>query len=148
MNLLLRQIEEAFGDAPRPPDEELLHEACSDDSDLKRLYGIRHWREVPDSAIETEWAALYFLSPAGFRHFLPAYLSYSVRYAESGAAAVGATLFALAPAPGDLLVFSLSKFSLFNNAQRSAVAAFLGAMAGFQDLYAEELRAAGEYWNL
>ena len=36
---------------------------------------IGHWRELTDAQVEREYAALSFLSPAGYRHFIPAYLS-------------------------------------------------------------------------
>jgi hypothetical protein len=44
----LAQIEGAFGDAPRPSNEDLLHERCMDDNDIARLYPVAHWRELPD----------------------------------------------------------------------------------------------------
>lgn len=133
---VLRQIEEAFAEAPRPPDAELLHESCRDDGDIAALYGIRQWREVPDDVVEREYAALAFLSPAGFRHFLPAYLSWALRHPDGGAAVVGSTIFALAPMDGDprLREFMLSKLALFDDSQRAAVVAFLEAMAAFEDV--------------
>ena len=84
--------------------------------------------------MEGEWAALFFLSPAGFRHFLPAYMSWVLRHPDGGAAAVGSTLFALTPATDDLRTFSLSKFALLDEAQRAAVLSFLEAMAPFEDV--------------
>lgn len=139
MDDALSRIEEAFADAPRPSDEELLHESCRhgsccDDMDVQRLYGIPHWRDVPEDVVEGEWAALFFLSPAGFRHFLPAYMSWVLRYPDGGAAAVSSTLFALTPAADDLRTFSLSKFTLLNDSQRSAVLSFLEAMAPHEDV--------------
>ena len=135
----LTRIEEAFAAAPRPPDEELLHESCRhgsccDDMDIQGLYGIPHWRDVPEAVVEGEWAALYFLSPAGFRHFLPAYMSWVLRHSDGGSAAVGSTLFALTPATDDLRAFSLSKFTQLNEPERSAVLSFLEAMAPFEDV--------------
>lgn len=138
MDEVLRRIAEAFAEAPRPTDEELLHERCFDDNDLRSLYGIPHWREVPEAVVEYEYAALFFLSPAGFRHFLPAYLSWVLRHPDSGAAVVDSTLMALMPASE----FGLSKFTLLDGAQRAAVAAFLEAMADFVDVD-EGL----EYWR-
>jgi hypothetical protein len=80
----LRQIEEAFAEAPRPPNEDLLHPNCFDDNDVAALYEIRHWREMSDVMVENEYAAPAFLSPAGFRHFLPAYLAWVLRLPDSG----------------------------------------------------------------
>jgi hypothetical protein len=67
--------------------------------------------EQADEAVEYEYAALFFLGPAGFRHFLPAYMSMS---------------FALR--------FSFSKFALFDDAQRKAGLAFLEVKAGHEDV--------------
>ena len=135
----LSQIEEAFAGVPRPSDEELLHEdcrhgSCCDDMDIQSLYGISHWRDVPEVVVEGEWAALFFLCPAGFRHFLPAYMSWVLRHPDGGAAVVSSTLIALTPATDDLRTFSLSKFTLLNEDQRSAVLSFLEAMAPFEDV--------------
>jgi len=68
---VLRQIERAFADPPRPADDELLHPDARDDNDIKSLYGVTRWRDLSDEAVEYEYAALFFLGPAGFRHFLP-----------------------------------------------------------------------------
>ena len=127
---------------PRPPDDELLHPEARDDGDIKGLYGVRHWRELPEATVEGEYAALFFLGPAGFRHFLPAYMAWVLRHPESGAAVVGSTIFALTPARGDLRAFSLSKFSLFDAAQRAAVLAFLEALSPYDDV-----AAALAYWR-
>jgi hypothetical protein len=43
-------------------------------------------------------------------------------------------VYALTSAQGDLRDFSLSKFDLFDQAQRKAVLAFLEAMAGHEDV--------------
>jgi len=62
----LDAIGAAFGDAPRPADAELLHERCFDDNDIAALYGVEHWRVLPDDVVEREYAALSFLSPAAW----------------------------------------------------------------------------------
>ena len=131
---VLSQIDRAFADSPRPADDQLLHPDAHDDNDIKSLYGVAHWHDLSDEAVEFEYAALFFLGPAGFRHFLPAYMSFALRHQDGGAAVVGSTVYALRPAQGDLREFSLSKFDLFDQAQRKAVLAFLEAMAGHEDV--------------
>ena len=79
----LATIGAAFADAPRPSDRELLHERCFDDNDIAALYGVAHWRELDDATVEREYAALSFLSPAGFRHFIPAYLGFALRHPDT-----------------------------------------------------------------
>lgn len=141
---VLRQLDAAFADAPRPANEDLLHEQCFDDGDIAALYGIGHWRDVPDDIVEREYAALSFLSAAGFRHFIPAYMSWVLRHPKSPAAVVDSTLWALAPSrnPPELVAFALSKFMLLDEAQRAAIAAFLEAL---KDL--EDVDEALEYWQ-
>lgn len=75
---MLSQIQQAFAEAPRPSDDHLLHPDCRDDNDIKSLYGVNHWRDLPDEAVEYEYAALFFLGSAGFHHFLPAYMSFAL----------------------------------------------------------------------
>ena len=97
---VLPQIERAFADTPRPADDQLLHPDARDDNDIKSLYGVAHWHDLFDEAVEYECAALFFLGPAVFRHFLPAYMSFALRHEDSGAAVVGSTVYALRPAQG------------------------------------------------
>jgi hypothetical protein len=144
---VLEVIERAFAEAPRPKDDELLHPQSMDDHDIEQLYGIPHWRDVPDAVLEHEYAGLFFLGPAAFRHFLPAYMSYALRNPRSVQMVVGSTIFALRPAADDLREFTLSKYSLFDREQRAAVLAFLEAMATFDDFGDPTLREALAYWR-
>jgi hypothetical protein len=42
-----------------------------------------------------EYAALSFPSPDGFRHFIPAYMGFTLRHLEGGAVAVDSTIWSL-----------------------------------------------------
>jgi hypothetical protein len=112
-----------------------------DDSDLVHLYPVQHWREMPDDLVESEYAALSFLSPDGFRHFIPAYMGFALRRLDSGAAAVDSTVWSLAPLfyedPG-LQEFTVSKFASLSKEQRAAVMAFLEAVVELGDEYVAE----------
>jgi hypothetical protein len=146
----LAQIEEAFADAPRPPNDELLHERCMDDNDIVHLYPVDHWREMPDDLVESEYAALSFLSPAGFRHFIPAYMGFALRHLASGAAAVDSTIWSLAPVFYDdagIQEFVVSKLASLTESQRASVVAFLNAVRELGDDYvAEQATQALSYW--
>ena len=141
MHRALAQIETAFADAPRPANEQLLHERCMDDNDIVGLYPIEHWRDMPDERVESEYAALAFLSPDGFRHFIPAYMGFALRRLDSGAAAVDSTIWSLAPVfyddPG-LKDFAVSKLSTLTDDQRAAVTDFLEAVCELGDEYVAE----------
>jgi hypothetical protein len=95
----LAQIKEAFADAPRPSNEDLL----------------------PDELVESEYAALPFLSPDGFRYFIPAYMSFTLRHLESGAS--------------------------LTDSQRAAVVAFLEAVRELgREYLADQATQALSYW--
>jgi hypothetical protein len=145
----LAQIDAAFGDAPRPPDDELLHEQCMDDNDIVRLYPIPHWREMPDELVESEYAALSFLSPDGFRHFIPSYMGFTLRRLDSGAAAVDSTIWSLAPVFYEdpaIKDFTVSKLTSFTDSQRAAVMAFLEAVIETGDDYVADQAAKALSW--
>jgi hypothetical protein len=146
----LAQIEEAFAEAPRPSNEDLLHERCMDDNDIARLYPVAHWRELPDELVESEYAALSFLSPDGFRHFIPAYMGFTLRHLEGGAAAVDSTIWSLSPVFYDdegLKDFVVSKFASLTDSQRAAVIAFLEAVRELGDEHvADQGTQALSHW--
>ena len=147
----LATIEAAFDDAPRPPDGELLHERCFDDNDIAALYAVAHWRELDDATIEREYAALSFLSPAGFRHFIPAYLRFALRHLDTGAAAVDSTIWSLSPPRYDdpgLQAFTESKLEPLDERQRAAAVAFLDAVCELGDDHvAAEAELALRWWR-
>jgi hypothetical protein len=146
----LATIEEAFADAPRPPDAELLHERCYDDNDIAALYGVPHWRELDDATVEREYAALSFLSPPGFRHFIPAYLSFALRHLDTGAAAVDSTIWSLSPDRYDdpeLRAFARSKLEPLDERQRAAAVAFLEAVRDLGDVLVAEAELALAWWR-
>jgi hypothetical protein len=145
----LAQIDAAFGDARRPPDDQLLHERCMDDNDIVRLYPVPHWREMPDDLVETEYAALSFLSPDGFRHFIPAYMGFTLRRLDSGAAAVDSTIWSLAPVfyeDAAIQDFTVSKFATLSEPQREAIVAFLEAVIEIGDDYVTEQAGKALSW--
>jgi hypothetical protein len=147
----LARIEAAFASASRPSNEDLLHERCLDNNDIVRLYPVAHWRDLPDELVESEYAALSFLSPDGFRHFIPAYMGFTLRHLGSGAAAVDSTIWSLAPVfyeDAGIQDFVVSKLSSLTDDQRAAVVAFLEAIRELGDDYvAGQASQALAYWR-
>jgi hypothetical protein len=47
----LEAIETAFGDVPRPGNEDLLHPDCADDTDIAPLYAFESWRDLQDADV-------------------------------------------------------------------------------------------------
>jgi hypothetical protein len=126
----IERIHVAFAADRRPPDKALLHSDCRDDMDLQRLYEIDHWSEVPDEVVVTEYAALAFLSAEGFRHFIPAYMTWILRHPDAGEAVVDATIWAFLPDLHGVVLapFVRSKWEALDRQQRAAVTVFLQAM--------------------
>jgi hypothetical protein len=135
MDDIITQIEEAFAAAPRPPNAELLHPQCHDDMDLVGLHPVDHWTRLSDALVVSEYAALAFMSPAAFRHFVPAYMIWVLRHPTSPTAVVDATVWAFYPElySDDLRPFVRSKWSLLDASQRRAVRAFLEALSDEHD---------------
>jgi hypothetical protein len=130
---IITRIETAFDDAPRPSNDALLHPECHDDMDLEGLRTVDHWRRLPDELVVSEYAALAFLSPAGFRHFIPAYMIWVLRHPMSNEAVVDSTVWAFHAELYNegLRPFVRSKWSLLDSEQRDAVMAFLEVMVGY-----------------
>ena len=137
----LDAIEAAFGTLERPANDELLHEQCADDGDLFELYEIPTWRAMTDEQVIRNYAAPSFLSPLGFRYFLPAYMSFGLRNPETPEVVVESTIFHLAPF-GELDEFARSKFSLFTPEQRHATRRFLETLSEHHDT-----AAALDFWS-
>jgi hypothetical protein len=92
-------------------------------------------------------AALAFLGAAGFRHFLPAYMSYALRNPRSEWSAVESAVSALAPGSGDLREFSISKYKDLGAAERGAILAFLEALEARDDFGDPILADALAHWR-
>ena len=135
----------AFADTPRPANVDLLHPECHDDMDIRGLYPVARWQDADASLIEYEYAALFFLSPSGFRFFLPAYMTWVLQHPYSEAAVVDSTIRALTPQSGNLEAFSLSKFTELNGEERIAVVAFLDAMTVNKEL---DIAGALDHWRV
>lgn len=143
----LSLVESAFADVARPANDELLHPDSSDDMDLVELYEISSWRDMTEHDIIENYAAPNFLSPAGFRYFLPAYLRFALEHPDSSAAVVSATIWDLDPSMYDerIAAYSRSMYVLFDDAQRAAIVAFLEAMT--DSSYGADAERALKEWR-
>lgn len=146
----LAQIEAAFGDLTPPGDDALLHPQCRDDNDIAEFYGGPSRRDLSDAFLLRNYAAPSFFSAEAFRYYLPAFMAWSLKNAESPEYLAEATLRAFDPgAPGDPLHdFAVSKFALFDQAQRRAVVAFLEAFREEPELGEIAGAALAYYWSL
>ena len=146
---LTRAIEMAFAGTPCPGDGGLLHPQCMDDGDVKDFYGRTDWRSVPDEIIDRNNASLCFFSAEAYRFYVPAYLIWVLNnFASCDSSTVDSTIYSFTPGKGDLRQFSLSKYALFNAAQRTAVLDFLEYLAnhGGGKVDQQALQEAIDYW--
>jgi len=143
----LARLEAAFLAVERPDNDDLLHPDSFDDMDLRELYEIDSWRDMSDEDIINSYAAPSFLSAAGFRYFLPAYMRFSLNNPDSPEAVVSATIWGLDPSlySEQLAVYSRSKFELFDETQRGAIVAFLEAMT--DSSYGDDALRALREWT-
>jgi hypothetical protein len=68
------RIDEAFGEMPYPGDEHIVACNCWECADIKSALKGRHWRDLSFESLDHRWEALTFLSPEGFRFYLPAFM--------------------------------------------------------------------------
>ncbi len=131
-----RQILDTFEEDPPPLDDELLHPDCMDDCDILQFYGGIRWRDMSDAMIVYNYAALTAFAPKAFRYYLPAYLLWTLRNADSVEYVGEATLRALDPGtPAEMLhAFRKSHFAELDARQVGVVKAFLVVLANHPDL--------------
>jgi len=146
-NEALTRIDIAFSGVPRPDNDELHHPDSYDDMDLQRLYEIGSWRDMTDHDVIEEYAALNFLSAAGFRYFLPAYMRFALLNPDSPEAVVSSTIWALDPSlySEGIDAYARSKYVLFDEAQRAAIVTFLDAMT--DSSYGDDALRALQEWR-
>ncbi len=84
---LRREIEEAFGDLPKPEITLRVAQAmdyyCEPETpeELQRLRdqdNYEQWQEIPDSDLEKYCEAIYFLDSAAYKYYLPAFMLYCI----------------------------------------------------------------------
>jgi hypothetical protein len=117
---------------------------------MAKLYEFAHWRDVPDEVVAYEYAALSSLSPSGYRHFIAAYMSFSLRHLDSGENAVDSTIWSLTLddwTDERMRAFTRSKWSLLDDAQRAAVLSFLRAAGSVNDWRDDDIAKALPSWD-
>jgi hypothetical protein len=142
----IAEIEAAFAVAPRPTNDAMHHPDSADNTDLQPLFVISHWRDMTDQDVIANYAAPSFMSAEGFRHFLPAYMSFALRNPNSAEACVSGIIWHLDPSLYDerLAAYTRSKFALLTSEQRSAIRTFLEAMT--DSIYADDAQRALAEW--
>jgi hypothetical protein len=79
---LSAKVAAAFADVPRPSPGGLVPCDCDECAGVAESFAGLDWREVGAEMLEENYDKLPLLSAAAFRHFLPAYLLYSLEHFE------------------------------------------------------------------
>lgn len=141
-------IDQAFSRLLPPGDDKLLHPECRDDVDVQEFYGAIRCEALTDAMIVYGYAAPTAFSPEAFRYYLPAYLKWTLRNADSIDIAGESILMALDPGTDSdfLHAFRKSKFALFDEDQIAVVGTFLHAISEHPDLGPFAENALVNYW--
>lgn len=129
---LIQQIETAFAHVPFPRETwaqaDLRDDYIDHGPQWEAAYANAwkgHWKDLPETELRPA-SALSFLKPDGMRYYYPACMCYCLRHFQDTDPGniFDSTLFAAEKQVG-LEDYFENRFSLFDDAQRGAVAAFL-----------------------
>lgn len=89
------------------------------------------WQDVPPNDIENHGSILSFVDSKGFRYYLPAFMTWTLRnFRRSNCMSIDSTIYALdLSTDTGIRKWQLERFSLLNQAQAKAIYEFLTHMA-------------------
>ena len=145
---LIKDISEVFAGAPQPTDDELLHPACMDDVDVLEFYGGVCWQDMTDADVAYSYAALTAFNAKAFRYYLPAFLIWTLRNADSPEYAGESILRALDPGTDQEMLhdFRKSKFAEFTSDEVAQIKRFLNIVSSHPYLGEFADAALINYW--
>ena len=143
-------IDAAFAGVQPPGDEQLLHPQCMDDGDIADFYGGPDVRALSGAFLIRNYAAPSFFSASAFRYYMPAFMRWSLAHPDSIEFVVESTVQAFDPGveSNPLRDFQISKFALFDAAQRRAVILFLEVFEADADLGPVAAAALANHWRV
>jgi hypothetical protein len=74
---LLQDLDEAFGDLPIPPEDEIVYDNSGyhlECNQIRLKFRGRHWRDLPVGVLSGEADSIVFFTPEAFRFYLPAFI--------------------------------------------------------------------------
>jgi hypothetical protein len=108
---LLTEIMHAFRDEPHPGEWNIVYSNVSDDPEviqIRKSFKAYTWQTIPDDILQDEQSGYMFLSNQGLRHYLPAYMCYSIReYAEADSIPDGLVFIMKLPTEVDIMLSAL-----------------------------------------
>jgi hypothetical protein len=155
---IIEAIEVAFRDTPLgeigPFEAEAIDDYAGDEWRAKEreIDESRRWFEYSDFEIEKCVHALCHFDPAGWRHFIPAYMTWTLRhFSRTDLILVNYTIYSFDPCEHDPYLWpsKLQRFELLNQTQINAVCRFLRFMAAHPTIVDGEMAklALDRYWE-
>lgn len=144
---LLGRLREAFADAPYPGDDRICNDPghCSECAGYHVELRGRHWRTMHPDVIKVNDSAPCFLSPAGFRFFLPAWIIADLHGDGWNTDPVFHLTYDLDDERQDR---SLDKLQAFSPRERSALAEYLHHRRSKDEFSREAIdRALERFWE-
>ena len=156
---LIEVINKAFDGVKQPTKITLLVAETHDKYDYKNDLKWRRkdykgpWQGIPDELIKTCQAVLSFVDNYGMRFYLPAYMTWYLKYyKETEVAWSDHTLYSLDNYPNDrkLSAYHKEQFSLFTPDQMKACALFIKYLSEADDDFTDTdfaRRKYEQYWR-
>ncbi len=119
--ILSRRLEEAFGHLDVPAPETIVRDPDPDHLECRQvveLLGGKHWTDLGPAELMYEHAALNFLSPGGFRFYLPAFARFALLDFEAADMIPIVIVWSLGYSDDD----NRRRIALFDAAQRAVLA--------------------------
>lgn len=131
---LIANITSAFEEAPYPGDDN-IGAIPPDGDEVERDFRGKHWKELDFNILFINRDKLSFLTPAGFRFYLPAYLLIMMNYPYKADTLIDALPMNLAPLPDNRVPNRLTKNA--NAMNRNEKIAILDFINHYLDLLPE-----------
>jgi hypothetical protein len=136
----------AFADAPRPSEKEITPHRCGECDEVASRLAAHEHSQVPDEDMYWLGDSLPLLSPKAFRYYLPSFVAFCLKHAESSLDAL--INYNLAPSDsfdeGDR-----NRFAYFAPEERKVMAEFVEHRAKLEGAEFDRayLDKAMQYWS-
>lgn len=154
---VIAAIRAAFAGVPRGAitlhEAEVIddHGSADERSAARALDTEESWDRVPDADVAGCLSALSHLDPEGWRYYVPAYMSWTLRHLRGSPSVVkDFTIYTFAPSDDlTLRAYKRARFGLLDASQSRAVARFLRHLLAHPDHVDAPMaaRALAEHWG-
>lgn len=150
IDAVLREIDEAFGNASPLPHDQLVSSHELEPRMIQQFLAKKSWRELTASALinydelADSSAIIAFLSEAANRYFLPAFLTFVISRGSDAGLIIDVLLSRLAEGRSGLSP------AMFTERQRGAVRSFLAVLAlqhAHDESTSAQIKSATDRWK-